>query len=93
MLWTNIRYAKAPAELQFRETINQTKFCKQSRSDRDNYVEIIWANIPNDKQHNFNKYSSAVVNHFNLRYDFEVHNNNNYSVFDFQDFSAQMGLS
>jgi len=43
----------------------------QSRSDRDNYVEIIWANIPNEKQHNFEKYSSAVVNHFNLRYDFE----------------------
>jgi len=43
----------------------------QSRSDRDNYLEIIWPNIEKDKIHNFNKYSSAVVNHFDLPYDFE----------------------
>merc|ERR1711974_197476 len=43
----------------------------QSRSDRDYYVKIIWGNIPEKVRHNFNKYSSTVVNHFNLPYDFQ----------------------
>jgi len=43
----------------------------QSRSDRDKYVEIVWINIPKDKQYNFKKYSDKVVNHFNLPYDYE----------------------
>ena len=47
-------------------------FRNQSRSDRDSYVKIIWENIPDDKEGNFKKYSSTVINHFNLRYDFEV---------------------
>ena len=47
-------------------------FRNQSRSDRDSYVKIIWENIPDDKEGAFKKYSSTVINHFNLRYDFEV---------------------
>jgi len=43
----------------------------QSRSDRDNYVEIIWANIGSSKRHNFNKYSSDKIDHFNLPYDYK----------------------
>jgi len=43
----------------------------QSRSDRDKYVKIIWNNIPPNKQHNFNRYDSSVVNHFYLPYEFE----------------------
>ena len=32
-------------------------FHEQSRADRDNYVNIIWSNIPNDKRHNFRKWT------------------------------------
>jgi len=42
----------------------------QSRSDRDSYVKIIWNNIPTDKRHNFKKYSSKIINHYNLPYDY-----------------------
>ena len=42
----------------------------QSRSDRDYYVKIHWGNIPEALRHNFKKYSSTVINHFNLPYDF-----------------------
>jgi len=43
----------------------------QSRSDRDEYVKIIWNNIMSGKEVSFNKYDSTVVKHFYLPYDFE----------------------
>ena len=61
--------------MKFDENYEETKICPQSRSDRDSYVKIIMPNIPEKKQPNFKKYSSKIINHFNLPYDFEVHNN------------------
>jgi len=45
-------------------------FHHQSRSDRDNYVRIIWEHIPTDKRHNFKKYTTEMINHYNLPYDY-----------------------
>lgn len=42
----------------------------QSRSDRDSYVRIIWNNIPKDKRHNFNKYNTNMVKHYDIPYDY-----------------------
>jgi len=43
----------------------------QSRSDRDEHVEIIWKNIPENKRHNFKKYDNTIINHYGLPYDFD----------------------
>ena len=43
---------------------------QQSRSDRDEHVEILWQNIVENKEHNFNKYDSTVINSYGLPYDF-----------------------
>ncbi|XP_055298042.1 seminal metalloprotease 1-like [Sitodiplosis mosellana] len=43
----------------------------QSAYDRDDYVEIKWDNITPGMEHNFNKYNSSVVTHFNTTYDYE----------------------
>ena len=40
----------------------------QSRKDRDSHVEIIWANIPKDKQHNFRSYNH--LNNHGTSYDY-----------------------
>lgn len=52
----------------------------QSRSDRDDYVKILWDNIPEDSKHQFNKYTPDVIDHFNLPYDYEsvMHYGSNY---------------
>jgi len=44
---------------------------QQSRSDRDDYVKIIEENIIHENfTSNFDKYTEALINHFNLTYDF-----------------------
>ncbi|KAK4306278.1 hypothetical protein Pmani_021900 [Petrolisthes manimaculis] len=56
---------------------------EQSRSDRDDYVTIMWDNIQAGAEHNFDKYSSAVVGGFGENYDYGsvMH----YSAYAFSD--------
>uniref|UniRef100_A0A182J7J7 Metalloendopeptidase n=1 Tax=Anopheles atroparvus TaxID=41427 RepID=A0A182J7J7_ANOAO len=43
---------------------------QQSASDRDEYVDIIWDNIEEGKEHNFNIYDSGLITDFSVRYDY-----------------------
>jgi len=43
----------------------------QSSYDRDDFVTIMWENIEAGKENNFNKYSSDVITHFGIPYDFD----------------------
>ncbi|KAG7167112.1 zinc metalloproteinase nas-4-like [Homarus americanus] len=43
---------------------------EQSRTDRDDYVTIMWDNIESGHEHNFNKYSADVVSGFGENYDY-----------------------
>uniref|UniRef100_A0A182P9T8 Metalloendopeptidase n=1 Tax=Anopheles epiroticus TaxID=199890 RepID=A0A182P9T8_9DIPT len=43
---------------------------QQSASDRDEFVDIIWENIEQGKENNFNIYNSNTVTDFNVRYDY-----------------------
>ncbi|XP_058053859.1 seminal metalloprotease 1-like [Anopheles bellator] len=43
---------------------------QQSASDRDEFVEIVWDNIEEGKEHNFNIYTKDTVTDFNVRYDY-----------------------
>ena len=44
---------------------------QQSRSDRNEYVRILRDNIRPGMTHNFDRYTPALINHFDLPYDFE----------------------
>ncbi|XP_064410255.1 LOW QUALITY PROTEIN: meprin A subunit beta [Latimeria chalumnae] len=43
---------------------------EQSRSDRDDYVTIMWDRISEGREHNFNKYSDKVSDSLNAPYDY-----------------------
>ncbi|XP_032037019.1 meprin A subunit beta [Aythya fuligula] len=43
---------------------------EQSRSDRDDYVSIIWDRIQSGKEHNFNKYDDKTSDSLNVPYDY-----------------------
>ncbi|XP_076828981.1 meprin A subunit beta, partial [Brachyhypopomus gauderio] len=43
---------------------------EQSRSDRDDYVTIMWDRILEDKKHNFNKYDDSRSSSLNVPYDY-----------------------
>ncbi|XP_057190691.1 meprin A subunit beta, partial [Triplophysa rosa] len=43
---------------------------EQSRSDRDDYVSIIWEHISEGKEHNFNKYNDTTSSALNVPYDY-----------------------
>ncbi|UJR20171.1 hypothetical protein I4U23_023303 [Adineta vaga] len=43
---------------------------EQSRPDRDNYVRVLYENIPIDNQHNFEKYDDTFVDTLNTSYDY-----------------------
>ncbi|XP_054439786.1 meprin A subunit beta [Pteronotus mesoamericanus] len=43
---------------------------EQSRSDRDDYVSIIWDRIQSGKEHNFNTYDDQVSDTLNVPYDY-----------------------
>ncbi|GAU99323.1 hypothetical protein RvY_10346-2 [Ramazzottius varieornatus] len=44
-------------------------FHEQSRTDRDEYVDINWDNIEKHQQHNFEKYDSSVITAYGQPYD------------------------
>lgn len=43
---------------------------QQSASDRDEYVEILWENIQEGHESNFNKYNKSAVTDFGTTYDY-----------------------
>nr|XP_040234261.2 seminal metalloprotease 1-like [Anopheles coluzzii] len=43
---------------------------QQSASDRDQFVQIVWDNIEDGKEHNFNIYDSDTVTDFSVQYDY-----------------------
>jgi len=43
---------------------------EQNRPDRDNHVQILFQNIPENVKYNFKKYSSNYVNTYNVPYDY-----------------------
>ncbi|CAK8685516.1 unnamed protein product [Clavelina lepadiformis] len=43
---------------------------EQSRTDRDNYVKIMYENVESGKEHNFNSYSFDVVDDRRVPYDY-----------------------
>ncbi|XP_012686985.2 meprin A subunit beta [Clupea harengus] len=43
---------------------------EQSRSDRDDYVNIVWNEITPGKEHNFNKYDDTVSSTLGVPYDY-----------------------
>ena len=43
---------------------------QHSRSDRENYVEILWQNINKEDWYNFNMYDNRTVNSHGVPYDF-----------------------
>ncbi|KAM7071292.1 meprin A subunit beta [Acridotheres tristis] len=43
---------------------------EQSRSDRDDYVTIVWDRIQSGKEHNFNKYDDKTSDSLNVPYDY-----------------------
>ncbi|XP_010005196.1 PREDICTED: meprin A subunit beta [Chaetura pelagica] len=43
---------------------------EQSRSDRDDYVSIMWDRIQSGKEHNFNKYDDKTSDFLNVPYDY-----------------------
>lgn len=44
---------------------------QQSASDRDEYVKIIWENIVDGHENNFNKYDESEVTDYGVAYDYE----------------------
>jgi hypothetical protein len=43
---------------------------EQSRPDRDEFITVNYQNIPDDKKHNFNKYTTNQVDLLHIKYDY-----------------------
>ncbi|XP_046551695.1 zinc metalloproteinase nas-6-like [Haliotis rubra] len=53
------------------ETLHALGFWhEQSRPDRDGYVSIKWSNIQHGREHNFDKYSTAMIDTLGQHYDY-----------------------
>ncbi|XP_057678984.1 meprin A subunit alpha-like [Corythoichthys intestinalis] len=59
---------------------------EQSRSDRDDYVNIWWDQIEEGKEHNFNKYEDDFITDLNTPYDYE-------SIMHYRPFSFNKNAS
>lgn len=46
-------------------------FHQQSSTERDDYIEIVWDNIKEGREHNFDKYDAATVTNFGFPYDYK----------------------
>lgn len=44
---------------------------QHSAPDRDDFVEIVWDNIADGRENNFNKYNESYVSQFNVTYDYD----------------------
>lgn len=44
---------------------------QHSAPDRDDFVEIMWDNIVDGRENNFNKYNDTTVSEFNVTYDYD----------------------
>ncbi|XP_067671657.1 hatching enzyme 1.2-like [Haliotis asinina] len=54
------------------ETMHSLGFWhEQSRPDRDNYITVVWSNIKQGHEHNFDRRSEAEADTFGLPYDYE----------------------
>lgn len=45
-------------------------FHEQSRTDRDEFVQIMWDNIDRDSKDQFDKYTTRTINDLDLPYDY-----------------------
>jgi len=45
-------------------------FHEQSRPDRDDYIEVLWHNIKENRSDQFEKYSLDEITHLGLPYDY-----------------------
>lgn len=45
-------------------------FHEQSRYDRDQYIDIIWPNVVNGADDQFEKYGTSVIDQLNEPYDY-----------------------
>ncbi|XP_065060870.1 meprin A subunit beta-like [Rhopilema esculentum] len=43
---------------------------EQSRPDRDDFIRVVWSNIPERKKHNFRKHDNSEVDSLNTTYDY-----------------------
>eukprot|EP00112_Aurelia_sp_Birch-Aquarium-sp1_P024327 Seg765.1 transcript_id=Seg765.1/GoldUCD/mRNA.D3Y31 product="Meprin A subunit beta" protein_id=Seg765.1/GoldUCD/D3Y31 len=43
---------------------------EQSRPDRDQYINVVWSNIPAAKKHNFKKHDNSEVDSLGTKYDY-----------------------
>nr|AGM32350.1 zinc metalloproteinase [Coptotermes formosanus] len=43
---------------------------QQSATERDDYVTILWENIEEGKEHNFDKYDANLITNFGVSYDY-----------------------
>ena len=61
-----------PSQMVYQIYESEKKKFHQGRSDRDDYLKILYENVKSDNAHNFKKYEPHLVTHFDLPYDYDV---------------------